>query len=160
MAESDVAKWHRMSGLPDNVTDDGEVISRDLGLKTQSEKMLLRAAIARIRDGRGSQEARDLVRLAASYLLAGDVETARRYVERAERCAEERRYRHRPADQSHHAQAKPDARLGVTPRLELARRLRADLPGEGRRDLRGFLWLVIHVEIPRSDAGIRLPVSP
>lgn len=91
MAESDVAKWHRMSGLPDNVTDDGEVISRDLGLKTQSEKMLLRAAIARIRDGRASQEAQDLVRLAASYLLAGDVETARRYVERAERCAEEPR---------------------------------------------------------------------
>jgi len=36
MAESDVAKWLRMSGLPDNVTDDGEVVSRDLGLKTQS----------------------------------------------------------------------------------------------------------------------------
>lgn len=85
MAESDVAKWHRMSGLPDNVTDDGEVISRNLGLKTQSEKMLLRAAIARIREGRGPQEARDLARLAASYLLAGDVETARRYVERAAR---------------------------------------------------------------------------
>ena len=89
MAESDVAKWHRMSGLPDNVTDDGEVVSRDLGLKTQSEKLLLRAAIARLRDGRGPQEARDLARLAASYLLAGDVETARRYVERAERCVEE-----------------------------------------------------------------------
>lgn len=89
MAESDVAKWHRMSGLPDNVTDDGEIVSRDLGLRTQSEKMLLRAAIARIRHGQGPQEARDLGRLAASYLLAGDVETAWRYVERAEHCAEE-----------------------------------------------------------------------
>lgn len=89
MAESDVARWHRMSGLPENVTDDGEVVSRDLGLKTQSEKMLLRAAITRIRNGRGPQEARDLVRLAASYLLAGDVETARRYVERAELCGED-----------------------------------------------------------------------
>ncbi len=89
MAESDVAKWHRLSGLPDNVTDDGEIISRDPGLKTQSEKMLLRASIARIRDGHGPQEARDLARLAASYLLAGDVETARRYFERAAACADE-----------------------------------------------------------------------
>ncbi len=89
MTESDVAKWHRLSGLPDNVTDEGEVIQRDAGRKTQTEKMLLRATIARIRDGRGPQEARDLARLAASYLLAGDVETARRYVERAALCLDE-----------------------------------------------------------------------
>ena len=86
MAESDVARWHRLSGLPDNVTDEGEVISIDLGRRTQSDKMQLRATIARIREGDGPQEARDLARLAASYLLAGDVETARRYVERAALC--------------------------------------------------------------------------
>ena len=86
MAESDVARWHRLSGLPDNVTDKGEVISSDLGRRTQSDKMQLRAAIARIREGDGPQEARDLARLAASYLLAGDVETARRCVERAALC--------------------------------------------------------------------------
>lgn len=83
VVESEVAMWHRRSGLPDNVTDEGEVISHDLGRKTQSEKMLLRETIARIRDGHGPQEARDLARLAASYLLAGDVETARRYADRA-----------------------------------------------------------------------------
>ena len=47
-----------------------------------------------------------------------------------ERRAEQRRNDHRPADKPHHAQAKPDALRGVAPRLELARRLRADLPAE------------------------------
>ena len=54
----------------------------------------------------------------------------------AERRAEQGRDRHRPADEPHHAQAEPDLR-GVALRLELARRLRADLLGEGRPDLRG-----------------------
>jgi hypothetical protein len=81
--ESDVARWHRLSGLPDNVTDDGQVVSPDAGRRTQTEKTLLRAAIARIRDEHPSEEARTLARLAASYLLAGDVETARRYLDRA-----------------------------------------------------------------------------
>ena len=53
------------------------------GRRTQSEKALLRAAIARVRDEHPSVEARNLARLAASYLLAGDVETARRYLDRA-----------------------------------------------------------------------------
>jgi Flp pilus assembly protein TadD len=42
----------------------------------------MRAAIARIRETHPSEEARNLAKLAASYLLAGDVETARRYLER------------------------------------------------------------------------------
>lgn len=83
MSESDVARWHRLSGLPDNVTDDGEIVSEDPGRRMQSEKAQLRAAIARIRDEHPSEEARGLARLAASYLLAGDVETARRYLDRA-----------------------------------------------------------------------------
>ncbi len=83
MAESEVARWHRLSGLPDNVTDDGEVVSQDAGRRTQSEKALLRAAIARLSESHPSEEARSLARLAASYLLAGDVETARRYLDRA-----------------------------------------------------------------------------
>jgi hypothetical protein len=83
VSESDVARWHRLSGLPDNVTDDGEVVSEDPGRRTQSEKAVLRAAIARIRDEHPSEEARNFARLAASYLLAGDVETARRYLDRA-----------------------------------------------------------------------------
>jgi hypothetical protein len=81
--ESDVARWHRLSGLPDNVTDDGQVVSPNTGQRAQAEKDLLRAAIARLRDEHPSEEARNLARLAASYLLAGDVETARRYLERA-----------------------------------------------------------------------------
>ena len=36
-----------------------------------------------------ADEPRGLARLAASYLLAGDVETARRYVTRARECIEE-----------------------------------------------------------------------
>lgn len=83
VTESEVARWHRLSGLPDNVTDDGEVISEDAGRRTQSEKALLRAAIARLSESHASDEARNLARLAASYLLAGDVETARRYLDRA-----------------------------------------------------------------------------
>lgn len=81
--ESDVARWHRLSGLPDNVTDDGVAISQDVGRRTQSEKAQLRAAIARMRAEHPSGEAGNLARLAASYLLAGDVETARRYLDRA-----------------------------------------------------------------------------
>jgi hypothetical protein len=83
VTESDVARWHRLSGLPDNVTDDGDVVSQDSGRRTQSEKAQLRSAIARIRDEHPSPAARNLARLAASYLLAGDVETARRYLDRA-----------------------------------------------------------------------------
>src|ERR1039458_4430636 len=48
----------------------------------------------------------------------------------AQRRAEQRRNHHRPADQPHHAQAKPDALRGL-PRLEFARRLGADLPAQG-----------------------------
>jgi hypothetical protein len=81
--ESDVARWHRLSGLPDNVTDDGQVVSQDAGRRAQAEKAALRGAIERIRDEHPSEEARNLARLAASYLLAGDVETARRYLDRA-----------------------------------------------------------------------------
>lgn len=81
--ESDVARWHRLSGLPDNVTGDGETITLDEGRRTQAEKAHLRAAIARVRDEHPSEEAQSLARLAASYLLAGDVETARRYLEKA-----------------------------------------------------------------------------
>src|SRR5271166_5127175 len=44
-----------------------------------------------------------------------------------ERRPQQRRNHHRPADQPHHPQAEPDALRGVTPRLEFARRLRADL---------------------------------
>jgi hypothetical protein len=83
LAESDVARWHRLSGLPDNVTDDGQVVSQDLSRRAQTEKAQLRAAIGRLRDEHLSEEVRSLARLAASYLLAGDVETARRYLDQA-----------------------------------------------------------------------------
>jgi hypothetical protein len=83
MGESDVARWHRLSGLPDNVTDDGEVISPEPGRRASEEKAQMRAAITRIRETHPREEARNLAKLAASYLLAGDVETARRYLDRA-----------------------------------------------------------------------------
>ncbi len=81
--ESDVARWHRLSGLPDNVTDEGDVVPAAPGLRLQAEKQQLRAAIDRLHDGDAPQEAKALGRLAASYLLAGDAETARRYLDRA-----------------------------------------------------------------------------
>ena len=76
--------WHRLSGLPDNVTDEGEIVEADGGRRLRSEKAQLRATIAALSTAQASNEVRGLARLAASYLLAGDVETARRYVSRAQ----------------------------------------------------------------------------
>jgi hypothetical protein len=45
---SDVAMWHKLSGTPDNVTDDGQIVDADAGLRTRSDKALLRAAIANL----------------------------------------------------------------------------------------------------------------
>lgn len=81
--------WHAMSGLPDNVTDEGLVVRREPGRQLSVEKEALRGAIARLRDGEGPEEARNLARLAASYLLAGDMETARRYIMGAETLAQD-----------------------------------------------------------------------
>jgi hypothetical protein len=80
---SDVAMWHKLSGTPDNVTDDGEIVDADAGLRTRSDKALLRAAIASLSAQDVPSNIRGMARLAASYLLAGDVETARRYVNAA-----------------------------------------------------------------------------
>lgn len=84
MGESDVARWHRLSGMPDNVTDDGDVVQAEWGQRSSTEKAQLRAAIAHARDALPTEEGRNLAKLAASYLLAGDAETARRYLERAQ----------------------------------------------------------------------------
>jgi hypothetical protein len=86
---SDVAMWHRLSGLPDNVTDDGEIVEADAGRRLSVEKALLRASIAELGATGMPDETRSLSRLAASYLLAGDAETARRYVGRARESIEE-----------------------------------------------------------------------
>ena len=77
---SDVAMWHQRSGLPDNVTDEGLVVVAAEGQRQQAEKQLLRRTIAELRTAAVPGAVSDLARLAASYLLAGDVETARRYV--------------------------------------------------------------------------------
>ena len=70
--------WHRLSGLPDNVTDEGEIVEADGGRRLRSEKAQLRATIADLSTAQAPNEVRGLARLAASYLLAGDVETATR----------------------------------------------------------------------------------
>ena len=80
---SDVAMWHKLSGTPDNVTDDWVIVDVDAGLRTRSDKALLRAAIASLSAPDVPGNVRGMARLAASYLLAGDVETARRYVNAA-----------------------------------------------------------------------------
>lgn len=80
---SEVAMWHKLSGAPDNVTEDGIIVAADDGLRTRTEKALLRAAIADLSAPDMSDPVRGQARLAASYLLAGDVETARRYVNAA-----------------------------------------------------------------------------
>ncbi len=76
--------WHRRSGLPDNVTEDGEVIGAHAGQRAQIAKDQLRREIARLRAVSEPAEVAVLARLAASYLLAGDAETARRYVGKAQ----------------------------------------------------------------------------
>lgn len=76
---SDVAMWHKLSGYPDNVTDDGLVVEADAGRRLQAEKQLLRAAIVDLSRSRMPSEVRSMARLASSYLIAGDLETARRY---------------------------------------------------------------------------------
>jgi hypothetical protein len=80
---SEVAMWHRLSGLPDNVTDAGDIVEVDAGRRLSAEKALLRAAINELSAAQMPRETKGLARLAASYLIAGDVETARRYVSRA-----------------------------------------------------------------------------
>src|SRR5664279_1063024 len=51
--------------------------------------------------------------------------------------AGERRNHHRPADEPHHPQAKPDALRGVAPGTELEGSPGADLPAERRPVFRG-----------------------
>ena len=89
--ESDVARWHKLSGLPDDVTGDGSVVLVETGRKLQAEKQALRATASRLAHGDAPLEVRTLARLAASYLLAGDVETAQRYLSQAERMLDETR---------------------------------------------------------------------
>ncbi len=69
-----------MSGLPDNVTDDGLIVEASPGQRLQAEKQALRQTIASLRDPELPAAVNNLARLAAGYLLAGDVETANRYV--------------------------------------------------------------------------------
>jgi len=77
---SEVAMWHRLSGLPDNVTDEGEIVAIDAGQRLQLEKAALRAEIDGLCAEGVPGRVKGMARLAASYLLAGDVETARRYM--------------------------------------------------------------------------------
>jgi hypothetical protein len=77
---SEVAMWHKLSGTPDNVTDEGVVVGVDTGRRLQAEKQLLRAEIEALSAAHQPEPIRNRARLAASYLVAGDVETARRYV--------------------------------------------------------------------------------
>jgi hypothetical protein len=75
--------WHLLSGSPDNVSADGEVVEIDRSLQQRSEKELLRNAIEEMRHKAAPAEVRNLGRLASSYLRAGDLETAMRYVNAA-----------------------------------------------------------------------------
>lgn len=86
---SEVAMWHERSGQPDNVTDEGMVIQPDAGRRLQAEKQLLRATITNLTAAGVPDRVRGLARLAVSYLVAGDVETASRYVNRARKFVEE-----------------------------------------------------------------------
>lgn len=79
--------WHKLSGMPDNVTDEGAVVAPTPAARLQAEKHALRQTIARLRGGDNAPEVRSLARLAQSYLLAGDVETSLRYISQAEALA-------------------------------------------------------------------------
>src|SRR5512135_1187167 len=80
---SEVAEWHRLSGLPDNVTGAGEIIDAAAGRRQQVDKDGLRSEIERLSAPVQPARVRGMARLAASYLLAGDVETARRCIQTA-----------------------------------------------------------------------------
>jgi hypothetical protein len=80
----DAAMWHRLGSLPDNVTEDGEIVRAHAGQRARIAKDQLRAEIARLRAVAEPEGVAALARLAASYLLAGDVETARRYAGQAQ----------------------------------------------------------------------------
>lgn len=86
---SEAAMWHKLSGAPEGVTDDGVVVRASVGDRLQAEKQILRAKAQRLGHEGSSRRLRSLGRLAASYLLAGDVETARRYLDQAERLLDE-----------------------------------------------------------------------
>jgi len=81
---SEVAMWHQLGCLSDNVTEDGEIVRAHAGQRAQIDKDQLRAEIARLRAVAEPDGVAALARLAASYLLAGDAETARRYVGKAQ----------------------------------------------------------------------------
>jgi ribosomal protein S18 acetylase RimI-like enzyme len=81
---SEVAAWHKLSGLPDDATEEGEVVARPVVRRSEGDRQLLRATILALRHGAHSTAVRSLARLANSYLLAGDAETARRYIARAQ----------------------------------------------------------------------------
>ena len=80
--------WHLLGGTPDNVTEDGQVVDSGAALRLRSEKELLRGAIEKLRAPQAPDEVRTLARLAASYILAGDMETAMRYVNSAQQLLE------------------------------------------------------------------------
>jgi hypothetical protein len=86
--EREVAMWHKLSAMPDDVTDEGIVVHADPGEKLRAEKRALRAMVAQLSRAGVPEAVRTQARLAASYLLAGDMETARRYLEQAERTLE------------------------------------------------------------------------
>ncbi len=80
----DVAMWHKLSGLPENVTDEGHIVDAHDARRQQADEELLYAAIMTLSRIEASEQGRCLGRLAASYLVAGDIEAARRYVEAAQ----------------------------------------------------------------------------
>ena len=75
--------WHKLSGMPDNVTDEGEIVELADDRRQQAAKDALRSEIRHLREAGPLSRAGSLASLAASYLLAGDVETAQRYVDAA-----------------------------------------------------------------------------
>jgi hypothetical protein len=79
----EASRWHQLGGLPDNVTEDGEIVSSFAGQRAQITKDQLRVEITRLRTVGEPAEVAILARLASGYLLAGDAETAGRYVSKA-----------------------------------------------------------------------------
>jgi hypothetical protein len=82
---SDLAMWHRLSGLPDNVTDDGDIVHTSDAARQRVDKELLRTAIAALtRCDDGPAMVRSLAELAAKYFDGGDFEAAGRYAHAAQ----------------------------------------------------------------------------
>ena len=81
---SDVAFWHDLGDLPEDATSEGWVVRKEAARRLHADRLVLQGRIEILNQPCQPADVQRAARLAASYLIAGDVETAMRYVAAAE----------------------------------------------------------------------------